>query len=96
VNVVEAYRNIVPSEASGQARVVFQRPYPDWVAFASSSAVTNLLTLIGSDVLNQVKIASIGPVTSDTARKHGLIIAAEARVHTVEGLVEAIAGTQLH
>jgi uroporphyrinogen-III synthase len=37
-----------------------------------------------------VKFASIGPVTSEVARKHGLPIAAEAAPHTVDGLIDAI------
>jgi uroporphyrinogen-III synthase len=90
VDVVEAYRNILPPEAAEQARTIFQRPYPDWVTFASSSAVRNLVGLIGTDVLKEIKLATIGPVTSETVRNHGLTTAAEARVHTVEGLVDAI------
>lgn len=90
VDVVEAYRNVVPPEAADRSADVFREPYPDWIAFASSSAVDNLVRLIGSEALRQVKIATIGPVTSDTVRKHGLEVAAEAAVHTVEGLVNAI------
>ena len=90
VDVVEAYRNVLPPEAPAQARAVFQPPYPDWVTFASSSAVTNLVNLVGTDVLNEPMLASIGPVTSNTARQHGLTVAAEARVHSVDGLVDAI------
>lgn len=96
VDVVEAYRNIVPPPAAEQAREVFRNPYPDWVTFASSSAVANLVDIVGADVLNKSKIASIGPVTSETARNLALEVAAEAQPHTVEGLVEVIAAWQLH
>ncbi len=90
VNVVEAYRNVVPLEAGEQASAVFREPYPDWVTFASSSAVDNLVQLIGPEPLRRVKIATIGPITSDSVRKHGLIVAAEANVHSVDGIVKAI------
>jgi uroporphyrinogen-III synthase len=90
VDVVEAYRNILPGEAPEQARSTFQPPYPDWVTFASSSAVTNLVNLVGTDVLREMKLASIGPATSETARNYDLTIAAEAQVHTIEGVVDAI------
>ncbi len=40
VDVVEAYRNVLPPEAAGQASAIFREPYPDWVTFASSSAVS--------------------------------------------------------
>lgn len=91
VEVVEAYRNVIPAEAEDQARAVLREPYPDWVTFASSSAVENLAKLAGTDVLSRVKIATIGPVTSATVRKFRLSVAAEARVSGVEGLVEAVA-----
>jgi uroporphyrinogen III methyltransferase/synthase len=37
-----------------------------------------------------MQLASIGPVTSKTARDHGLKVDVEARRHDIEGLVEAI------
>ncbi len=91
VTVVEAYRNVLPPEARDGAAAVFQEPYPDWVTFASSSAADNLVSLVGADALQGVKIASIGPITSDSVRKHGLEVAAEATVHNIEGLVRALA-----
>jgi uroporphyrinogen III methyltransferase / synthase len=90
VDVVAAYQTILPPEAAEQARKIFQPPYPDWVTFASSSAVTNLFRLVGTEVLREVRLASIGPATSDTVRAHGLAVTAEARVHTAPGLVDAI------
>jgi uroporphyrinogen III methyltransferase/synthase len=90
VDVVEAYRNILPRKAAEQAGAVFRSPYPDWVTFASSSAVTNLVNIIGTDVLKETGLATIGPATSETARNYGLNVAAEAQVHTVAGLVKAI------
>jgi uroporphyrinogen III methyltransferase/synthase len=90
VDVVEAYRNVIPPDTVEQVRGVFREPLPDWVTFASSSAVNNLVGLVGAAVLQRVKIAVIGPVTSDTASSHSLAVAAEARVPTVEGLVNAI------
>jgi uroporphyrinogen-III synthase len=92
VDVVEAYRNIVPPETAGKASEVFREPYPDWVTFASSSAVENLLLLIGTAPLRHVSIATIGPITSQTVAKSGLTVTSEAAVHTISGLVEAIVG----
>ncbi|MBX5497275.1 MAG: uroporphyrinogen-III synthase [Bryobacteraceae bacterium] len=91
VDVVEAYRTVVPDEARDQAAEVFQAARkPDWVTFTSSSTVKNLLALVPREALDGVRFASIGPVTSDTARRHGLSIDAEAARYTVDGLVEAI------
>lgn len=90
VDVVEAYRNVVPAEAAENAAGIFREPYPDWVLFASSSAVDNLVDLITVDHFGHTRIATIGPITSKTIRKHGLTVAAEAEPHTIEGLVDVL------
>jgi len=90
VDVVEAYRNVIPLEAADQARQIFQPPYPDWVTFTSSSAVDNLIQLIGRDPLHHSKIATIGPVTSKTLRNYGMAVSAEAATQSVGGIVEAV------
>ncbi len=90
VDVVEAYRNVIPSEARDRAPFVFREERPDWVTFTSSSAVENLLTLIDGEDLAAVKIATLGPITSNNVRRYGLPITAEANPHTVPGLIQAI------
>jgi uroporphyrinogen-III synthase len=90
VEIVEAYRNVIPETAAARAWEVFREPFPDWVTFASTSAVENLVRLAGAHKLARVKIASIGPVTSSAVSAHGLEVAAEAAPHTVPGLVASI------
>lgn len=64
----------------------------DWITFASSSTVESFVNLLEGNVsrIGKVRIASIGPVTSATARKLGLTVHAEAKVHTLDGLVQAL------
>lgn len=90
VDVVEAYQNVIPPEAPQQAKEVFQDPLPDWITFASSSAVDHLIALVPIDMLNQIKTASIGPATSATLARHGLAVTSEAPQHTIPGLIEAM------
>ncbi|MEQ1884041.1 MAG: uroporphyrinogen-III C-methyltransferase [Bryobacteraceae bacterium] len=95
VDVVEAYRTIMPDDAPTKAREAFEKK-PDWVTFTSSSTVTNMIAALGGEAeaqkaLTGIKIASIGPITSATARKLGLHVDVEADPHTIEGLVAAIA-----
>lgn len=90
VDVVVAYRNVLPEQVKSLAETVFREPFPDWATFASPSAVKNMASIVGAPVLGRVRIASIGPVTSAAVRKLGLSVAAEARLHSVAGLVEAI------
>jgi uroporphyrinogen-III synthase len=42
------------------------------------------------DLLKGVKIACIGPITSETARDLGLRVEVEAKEYTIPGLVEAL------
>jgi len=91
VEVVEAYRNVIPASAAARAREIFSgSKKPDWITFTSSSTVQNLLEAAGRDALEGVRIASIGPVTSETARAHGLTVDVEAKQFTIEGVVQAI------
>ena len=89
VDVVEAYRTVPPDDAAARVREVLARR-PHWITFTSSSTVKNLLALSGSKALEGIKIASIGPVTSATARESGLTVDEEAAPHTIAGLVDAI------
>ncbi len=66
----------------------------DMVTFTSSSTVKNFHRLLPPDrvdrLLEGVTIASIGPITSQTARELGLTVSIEAASYTIPGLVEAI------
>ncbi|MGC8793178.1 MAG: uroporphyrinogen-III synthase [Bryobacteraceae bacterium] len=91
VDVVEAYRTAPPADLAERARRIFRcEPRPHWVTFTSSSTAAHLIEAAGKEAFQGVRIASIGPVTSATVRRYGLEVAAEARVFTSEGLVEAI------
>jgi uroporphyrinogen III methyltransferase / synthase len=64
----------------------------DWVTFTSSSTASNLVELLGEkrSLLDHVKTASIGPVTSRILRDLGLNITIEAGSFSVPGLIEAL------
>jgi len=95
VDVVEAYRTLVPAGLAKQAEEVFSAQHkPDWITFTSSSTVQNFVRVASRDVLSGVKVSSIGPVTSATAKKLGLQISVEAKVFTSDGLVAAILETE--
>lgn len=91
VDVVEAYRNVVPASAPARAREIFgAEKKPDWITFTSSSTVKNLLAIAGREALQGVRTASIGPVTSSTLCAQGLKVDAEAKQFTLDGLIDAI------
>ncbi|MDY0262190.1 uroporphyrinogen-III C-methyltransferase [Syntrophotalea acetylenica] len=65
----------------------------DAVTFTSSSAVEHCLELLEADgrqLLSKTVIASLGPLTSATIRRHGLRVAVEAAVPTTEALIEGL------
>ena len=83
VDVVEAYRNVAPAHAGPV-------PKADWITFTSSSTVQNYVEIAGRESLEGMKVASIGPVTSDTARKLGITVDCEANPYTIDGLIAGI------
>lgn len=91
VEMVEAYRTGIPESAAPLARMLFSSDRkPDWITFTSSSTVQNFVHVAGAEVLEGVKVASIGPVTTATARKLGIRVSVEAPVYTMDGLVSAM------
>jgi uroporphyrinogen III methyltransferase/synthase len=54
--------------------------------------VHNFLQAAGRNALQGVQVASIGPVTSRTARELGIQVTVQAAEFTIDGLVGAIIG----
>jgi len=88
VNVVEAYRTVLPADSVQQSRKITAKS-ADLVTFTSSSTVENFGKLF-SGKLPRIPAACIGPITSATARKNGWRVVVEAQEYTIQGLVKAI------
>jgi uroporphyrinogen-III synthase len=96
VDVIEAYETVLPESSRAELAKVLHDPRrkPDVITFTSSSTVKNFLDLLGKGthaLLTGTKLASIGPVTSETMRQHGLRVDIEAREYTIPSLVATIA-----
>jgi len=67
----------------------------DWLTFASPSSVNAFFEQIRSDLVNsgKVKVASIGPVTSERLKTLSVRIDLTAEDHTLDGLIDAIEQT---
>ena len=93
VEVVEAYETVVPQLPVGELQRLLTPP-PDVITFTSSSSASNFAKLAGenevAELLRGTTIASIGPITSATIDKLGLVVTIEAKESTVPGLVRAI------
>jgi uroporphyrinogen-III synthase len=98
VDVVEAYQTVVPASSKKELQSVMGDPKrrPQVVTFTSSSTVRNFVELLGGRrrphriVLDGIRFASIGPVTSATLREFGLPLHVEAAEYTIPGLVRAV------
>ena len=66
----------------------------DWLTFASPSSVRSFFEQIRADLINSsnVKVASIGPVTSRELENLGVRIDVQAAEHTIDGLLAAVKG----
>jgi uroporphyrinogen III methyltransferase / synthase len=84
-----AYRTVPETRDTTGARRRLAKEPADLITFTSSSTVENFLAL-GQPWPKGMRVASIGPITSKTARDHGLTVDIEARRHDIEGLVQAI------
>jgi uroporphyrinogen III methyltransferase/synthase len=94
VDVVPVYRTVPASSGDVAALCdALRAGQLDAVTFTSSSTVQNVCDALGPEagtLLAPVVVASIGPVTSETARQRGLRVDVEARTFTVPGLLEAL------
>lgn len=93
VDVVEAYRNVLPDAAPGLLRSALKKRI-DAATFSSSSGATHLAIASKRAGIAfppaGVAAISIGPITSHTLRKLGWEPAAEADPSDVPGLIAAV------
>ncbi|HKJ35476.1 MAG TPA: uroporphyrinogen-III C-methyltransferase [Solirubrobacterales bacterium] len=87
VDVVPLYET-VREPASDEAIEAAQAA--DYVTFTSSSTVRYFAESVGERFPEQARVASIGPVTSRTARELGIEVHVEAERHDPEGLLAAL------
>lgn len=92
VKIIDLYDTCLEKASAPKLRECLKQGV-DSVTFASSSTVKNFVALLGKDyrrLLKGVGIISIGPVTSATIREYGLKVTKEAKVYTIDRLIEAI------
>ena len=95
VDVVPAYRTVVPSDVDRRRLSTLIAGGADCIAFTSSSTVRNLAQLFDtqdlSELLSGVAVACIGEVTAKTATEFGLTVSIEPPQYTIPALADAIA-----
>jgi len=108
VDVVEAYETVIPHSSRTRLRAMLTnaKRRPHVITFTSSSTVRNFVKLLGNTVwrarprprkagsVEEIRLASIGPITSSTLRELGLRVDIEAKEYTIPGLIKALAAAK--
>jgi len=94
VDEIPVYQTRAVEDENGLLVKELETKGVDLVTFTSSSTVRNFNALIPEDrfssLMEHVTVASIGPITSDTAKELGFDVHIEAKNFTIPGLIEAI------
>jgi uroporphyrinogen III methyltransferase/synthase len=96
VDELTLYRAAVPADPDAEGLRRLRGGEIDIVTFASSSAVRNLIEMLGGDAtpLRATTIAAIGPITAQAVRDAGLVVGVTATEFSIEGLVAAVTGAR--
>ena len=90
VDVCPAYQTRAPENAREHLTQLLENQQVDVITFTASSTVINFMEIAGNSakqLLEQVTVACIGPITAKTAQDHGLKVDVVPEEYTIEGLV---------
>jgi uroporphyrinogen III methyltransferase/synthase len=94
VDVVEAYRTVIPQADASRLKSLLQGRKVDMVTFTSSSTVVNFVELFRgqklSEILSGTVIGCIGPITEATVVEFGGKADLVSAEFTIPGLVRAM------
>jgi len=93
VTVLPVYETKLVQASSKEIEDAMDKGAINYVTFTSSSTVENFFELVNPDVFRQypeIKIASIGPVTTKTLERFGFTPSIEPEDYTIPGLVDAL------
>ena len=94
VHVVEAYQTTIPKASRSQLQQILDERSVDMVVFTSSSTVSNLVEIVRpsplKELLDGIAVATIGPITAQTAERYGLKVSVQPSQYSIPALVKAI------
>lgn len=93
VTEIKTYETVVADHNKNQVLEVLKNEKVGYITFTSSSTVKNFISIIGKankELLKNVKIISIGPITSRTIKDYQLNIYKEADEYTIDGVLKSI------
>ncbi len=94
VDVVTAYETVRPPAKADGVRRLLQKGEIDCISFTSSSTVENFAAMFPDEdlasLVGRTTVACIGPITAETARRHGLEVTVMPAEYTIEALATKI------
>ncbi|MBT8332354.1 MAG: uroporphyrinogen-III C-methyltransferase [Deltaproteobacteria bacterium] len=94
VDEIPAYETLKAVDNASDLVQQLKEKRVDMITFTSSSTVKNFKALLPAKafaaLMQDITIASIGPITTDTAKRLGFDVHISAKSYTIPGLVDAI------
>jgi uroporphyrinogen III methyltransferase/synthase len=93
---VTVYRTSIQNTDKEEVVGLFEQEGIDYITFASSSTVTNFVSIVGKEILEDInrkgrtKFVSIGPVTSKTLESYGVVNYICPKKYTIDAMLEII------
>jgi uroporphyrinogen III methyltransferase/synthase len=88
------YQTTIPKASRSQLQQILDERSVDMVVFTSSSTVSNLVEIVRplplKELLDGVAVATIGPITAQTAERYGLKVSVQPSQYSIPALVKAI------
>jgi uroporphyrinogen III methyltransferase/synthase len=89
VDQIVVYRSLDVEQPDPEVANRISQGEIHWITVTSSAIARSLVQMFGED-LRQSRLASLSPITSNTLRELGFEPAIEAKVHTMQGLIDAL------
>lgn len=97
VTIAPVYKNSPQEGRKEELREELEAGTVNMVTFTSSSTVRNFLAMVNAEseeqlreLLADVKIAAIGPITAKTVTDNGLVVDVQPEEHTIRAMVKEI------
>ncbi|WP_042278324.1 uroporphyrinogen-III C-methyltransferase [[Clostridium] dakarense] len=93
VKEVHTYETVVDTSKQEEVLDVLNQDDINYITFASSSTVSNFVEIIGNEnihKLENIKVISIGPVTSATAKELNINVYKESEEATIDSMINTI------
>ncbi len=93
VKEIITYESVIDYSKKDEVLQYIQDKKTNYITFASSSTVKNFVALIGQeniDKLKDIKIISIGDITTQTVQDFGLRVYKQSEIATVKSMIDTI------